>query len=592
MHFFHPIQQCAQQLYHTALPLSPTSSLLRKSCLQNVIGNQLSHVTTFLGAPDTWGLFLRAIDVRPRELSCIATSVHGIIAACGDIVNVYDAITFVLRQSLYAPEPVMKIQDSPDGSILFFAHSSSATMWDVQTGGLIHTFITTSKIQDMAVSATGDYVACGSSGGSVALWNVHTKEEGKSFNAGQPVVAIYWLSRQVLVIATQDTLYARDITVNKTTDSLPIPGRVWGMVYSEDDDEFLVGVSRQHTGAVLGESFFVAIKYTQLHKPGPQGRKLLSMIRELPVNHRELASPVLVGGEIVCMTPAGRVQLFNTGLLRWTDGPPLLGAALSVAVSLNRNLVVQTKDSIQIFSVDVLTSSNVKKVVGLPHIYPLGENHIIRVLQPDRHLTLLEVETLAEVRSDDNASPFGSVSQVVSLLSKWKGEGEDMPLGGLSPKFTRIVTVSGSPRRWLRIVDAVGGRDTEVDTREKLEAGVEIYGITFSSETRFYLRIDGPGRHAQIPCDIVPWRRGGRHNITFGDPELLSEPRAIPPYTLDADCEWVLDAKSRKICWISPGDMRRGKSGHFWAGLSLVMVGGDDGVLKRLTFKDPGKIHM
>jgi hypothetical protein len=31
MHFFHPIQQCAQQVYHTALPLSPTSSLLRNS---------------------------------------------------------------------------------------------------------------------------------------------------------------------------------------------------------------------------------------------------------------------------------------------------------------------------------------------------------------------------------------------------------------------------------------------------------------------------------------------------------------------------------------------------------------------------------
>ena len=36
MHFFHPIQQCAQQVYHTAVPLSPTSSWLHKSCLLSV----------------------------------------------------------------------------------------------------------------------------------------------------------------------------------------------------------------------------------------------------------------------------------------------------------------------------------------------------------------------------------------------------------------------------------------------------------------------------------------------------------------------------------------------------------------------------
>jgi hypothetical protein len=42
-----------------------------------------------------------------------------IIAACEDIVNVYDAVTFVLQQSLHTPETVTKIQGSPDGSICF-----------------------------------------------------------------------------------------------------------------------------------------------------------------------------------------------------------------------------------------------------------------------------------------------------------------------------------------------------------------------------------------------------------------------------------------------------------------------------------------
>jgi len=133
-YFFHPIQQCAQQVYHTAVPLSPTLTLPYKSCLQYVVDNQLSHVTTFLGAPNTWGSLLRAIDIRPNQLTCIATSAQSIIAACEDIINIYDAVTFVLQQSLHTPETVIKIQCSLDRSILFFVHSFSVAIWDVCQG--------------------------------------------------------------------------------------------------------------------------------------------------------------------------------------------------------------------------------------------------------------------------------------------------------------------------------------------------------------------------------------------------------------------------------------------------------------------------
>jgi WD40 repeat protein len=215
MHFFHPIQQCAQQIYHTALPLSPTSSQLQKSCLQSVTDDQLSLVTAFVGAPSTWGLLLRTIDIRPRQLTCITTSGQRIIAGCGDIVNIYDAVTGVLQQSLSPSETVTKIQASPDGSTLFFAHSSSVTMWDVQTGGLIHTFTTQSEVNDIAVSTSGDHIACGSSDGSVRFWNIHTKKEGRGFGNGQPVVTICWLSPQKFAVATQNSLYICDVTAGE-----------------------------------------------------------------------------------------------------------------------------------------------------------------------------------------------------------------------------------------------------------------------------------------------------------------------------------------------------------------------------------------
>ena len=102
----------------------------------------------------------------------------------------------------------------------------------------------------------------------------------------------------------------------------------------------------------------------------------------------------------------------------------------------------------------------------------------------------------------------------------------------------------------------------------------EVYDLVFDSETRIYLKVDGPGQHFQIPFDITPSTSPDQlpHCITRGEPMPLSEPRATPPYTLDAKCKWVLDAQSRKICWISSRDIRRGSGRHLWAGTSLVMM--------------------
>ena len=607
MHFFHPIQQCAQQVYHSALPLSPTSSPLRKYYLQSFTGEQLSRVTVFSGAPDTWGSLLRTINISPRQLTCIATSVQNIIAACGGAVNIYDAVTGALRQSLHTSEVVTKIQGSPDGSILFFAHSSSATMWDVQTGGLIHTFTTRPEINDIAVSTTGNHLACGSSDGSVAFWDIHTKEEGKGFGDGRPVVAIHWMSAMELAVATRNSLYVRDVAVGKTSNSFPTPGPVWGMVYLADRREFVIGTSRRG-GEADQESFTIEpIGYAlgRLHQqPGAPSRW------QSLAHPGSLAHPVLLGKDILCITPPRGVKPFNTESHDWTNSPPLLDVAASTAVLLNGNLVVQTEDSIQIFSADVLTSGEVRKNVHSSHIYPLGEKHIVRLLQPDRRVALLELETSRELRPGDDTSPLrplltnqsppgGLVAEFGTsvVVEAWQSDNplprrteaaeEDVSLSGLSPKCTRIAAIYGSPQRELRVKDAEGGTTLAKLSLEEdgLGAG-EVYDVTFDSETRFYLKIDGPGRHVQIPHDIIASPSG--HTITRGEPVPLPGPRVMPPYSLDQNCEWVIDAAARKICWIPSGNIRKGNGGHFWAGPSLVMAG-DDGVVRKLTFEEPDR---
>jgi hypothetical protein len=605
-HFFHPIQQCAQQVYHTALPLSPTSSHLRNSCLPSVTHSRLSRVTAFSGAPDEWGSLLRTIDVRPGHLTCIATSAQRIIAACEDTVNIYDAAAFVLQQSLRAPEIVTKIQGSPDGSILFFAHSYSVTTWDVQTGGLTHTFTTRSKIEDIAVSPIGDHIACGSSDGSVAFWNIHTKKEGEGFGNGQPVVTIHWVSPLELAIATQGGVYFRDIATDKTSNDFSILG-VWGMVYLPGSrDEFLVGVLQPGKG-----------KHRELYSLICYDRMMSTHTRRSATYSGRLLSPTLVDDKIMCITPPNGVQLLDAETCEWTKSPLLLDAATSVAISLNRNLVAQTEDSIQIFSLDVLTSGEARNDVRPSHVYPLGEKHIVCLLQPNRRLIMLELETLRKIHPNDNTSPLRSlltnksphvraslscgfvaefgISVVVQALRsgtslpEWTEEAdEDPPLSGLSPSCARIATIYGSPRRELRVKNVKAGTILAKLSFEHGDLGTgNVYDVAFDSETRFHLKIDEPGRHVQIPYDIIPSPSGPHsHTITKGELVPLSQPRATPPYTLDVNCEWVVDAKSRKICWILPGNVRRGNGGHFWAGLSLVMVGGD-GVVRKLTFREP-----
>ena len=628
MYFFYPIQQCVEQIYHTALPLSPTSSCLQNSYLQNITDDQPSHVTAFMGAPSTWGLLLRTIDTRPRELTCITTSGQEIIAGCGDIVNIYNAVTGVLQQSLSASEPVTKIQASLDGTTLFFAHSSSATMWDVQTGGLIHTFTTKSKVNDIAISTPGDYIACGLSNGSIRFWNIRTKQEGKSLGGGESVVAVCWLPPQRLVVAAQHSLSIYSIATGGALDTIFILDHVWGMVYCEDKDEFLVGTSNSEGSKMC------SFRVISGQHPKPPKKRLpkakrqavyqeISQEKQSPTHPGQLMHPTLVGKEVLCITLPMGVQILNTSSYDWTNNPPLLDMATSTTVLLSRNLVVQTRDSIQIFSIDVLMGGGAHNDRHVSHIYSLDGNYIICILQPTRHIAVLKLETLREIRFDEISSLWPAVEDVCemepdnrmllysdrmlisNIMEAWwldtsldkqvrlDLEGVPWTLHRFSPTRSKIVIIfTSTDSSWEIRLYNVGYRCVVARQFLKSEGGT-IYDLTFDSETRFYVKMYKPGWHAQIPCDITPSPRlrqkGGyltNYTITEGEPMTLSEPLAPPSYTLDANCEWVLDAQSRKICWISPGNLRKGNGGHFWADQSLVMVG-DDGVVRKVSFREP-----
>ena len=68
-----------------------------------------------------------------------------------------------------------------------------------------------------------------------------------------------------------------------------------------------------------------------------------------------------------------------------------------------------------------------------------------------------------------------------------------------------------------------------------------VYDLTFDSETRFYLKMNRPGWHVQIPYNIFTSPSGRySHLITEGEPIPLLKPRATPPYILDANWNGLL----------------------------------------------------
>lgn len=609
MYFFYPIQQCAQQIYHTALPLSPKSSLLRQINQQMVSHDQVP-VTGFVDPPSDWGLLLTTINVGSRRPTSITTFAEKIAVACEDIVNIYDAVTFALGQSFHTPQSVTSIQGSGDGSILVSAHSRSVTSWDIQTGGLIDTLNTRSEINDMVISQTAGHIACGLSDGSVAFWNAHTKIEG-SFGNSQPVVTVCWLSSAELVVATKSSIYIADIVTGSTSNSFCVPGTVWGMVVLSGD-VLMMGTSKLEAGGDQESCYFSSIMCKR-ELSGQSQWTFRHMGGQAPIYRGHLTSLIHMGDEIACITPPSGVQVFSAVHGPRTK-PSLLKKARSVAVSLQRNLVVQTEDSVQIFSIEVLASDTPGKDAQLSNVSPLGEKHVV-CLRIDRRLTIIELETLRKLRPGVDALPLANPStstrascgrglvaefgasmiiqawQSLAPLPRWIQSGEENALlGVLSPACARIATLYSLPQWELRVKDATNGnvlaKPPPLDDGFK-GAGVA-YDLTFDSETEFSLKVDGPGYHVQIPYSITVSKSGQYPcKIIKGNPVPLSEPRKTPSYTLDTNCEWVLDSQSRKVCWIPPENIRRGGGGHCWVGVSLVMLG-NDGVVRKLSFKELG----
>ena len=687
LHFFQPIHLSAQHIYHTALPLSPETSILRQRFLKNHPSwkeDLTTQQVPSLRIPTTWGPILRTIKADSGSFMHMTVAGGRIIAACGDnTINVYDAVTGVLRLSLNPPQQVTKVEGSPDGSVLFFAHrrAHAITVWDTQTGGLNYTLTTTSEISDIAVSSKGKYLGSCSSDGTLEFWKVGSRCGGLYFLA-QAVVCICWLEPEDQVaLALERSIVVLEVTTGRMLHTWDVGGSLRKIAFSVHQHRLAVLLVRGaegkittidiRTGAVLESS------YT------PHDISSLTFSND--------------GDRVICATNVGNLlshtPRYSSG---WYHYLTHLGAVHSMSLLRGGHLAVGSGESIQLLELEHLRPSGASQDPEIARVYWLDtEKAICGSSRDHRDVYLLDMaatKTLTHhhIKVDEFDAAFtprflcASFDHAITILSLRKPDSfalrqrevgwdyalweqlssRPVLLGAISPGGQHIITICGGEDPtgdgdWeLCVRGAVGSSGDILDAIPFNRKGGPPRKIVFTSEDHFYIEerlvFSAPPRDEDVFKDRV--QRSSNPPTTFKHPSLHpqeldvrhtsphirkpvarrpdeittsttgseSQPRTgvhhkeyivqktfslktnqtppsrvkieeVPgeeilpvfhPYSLDENLEWVVDNRSRRVCWLPPGYGTRIEDGHFFVGSSIVMAG-RDGIIRKLTFREP-----
>ena len=521
---------------------------------------------------------------------------HKIAAACGDgTVGIYDSVTGVLRLSLSPAHPIKAMRGSPDGSILFCTGGDSplVTLWDIQTGGLIHIFTPKQRVKDIAISLKGRYLACSLSDGSVEFWEVANKREGSSFGHGPPVTYLCWLAPEGhLMVASEASVNIWDVVTGRVLHGLKMQDPVCGAAYSQKLHQLAIAASSG------GESTIILVD--------PQTGASSASYRV----QQRLSSFAFsqTTKELVCGTMTHGLQLFNFSTRRWRylNHP----TAIKSVFTLSNGTVVATVlgSGIQLLSLDEGYAPSRQLIPPTLSVEHFDEDRIITVvpITCDRIIflessTMLQRLTIpGEYHSRHTPVLCASLKNTMAVhsfakggeehlqlwkfgnqLPEWTVGAKDRPsIGRISPSGTRLVTFSWySPTYgYVCIWDVDNGRLLAELRHPGPTCPLD---ITFDSEDRFYSHHD-TYRILYVVASPPPLGAQNHSIAHRGQLPLVSQ-ELRRQYYVDDSHEWVISGTHR-ICWIPPGFIGSVAASHCWVGSSLVMVG-QDGTLRKLTFR-------
>ena len=134
--FFEPINISATHIYHSALELSPLSSIVRRLYYHR---RHTFFPRVMVGNPDSWDPWIAASWEYGCDLCTWSPCGRFIAAESGEGAKICDSLSFELLSTLMSTERTLIIGQlaySMDGRSVASAFRGSLGIWDIQTGGV------------------------------------------------------------------------------------------------------------------------------------------------------------------------------------------------------------------------------------------------------------------------------------------------------------------------------------------------------------------------------------------------------------------------------------------------------------------------
>ena len=170
---FDTICNSPSHIYHSALPLSPSSSWLHE-----YYGAEFSQeVKVVKGLPARWGICSRTVSFGTVIISLSYWNETIAVGTRHGTIVILDAVTGSQTAVLSGhTDEVNSVMFASDGkSLVSGSDDRTVKLWDIQTGGVVRTFSGHTKLV-YCVSISADYttIASGSFDYTLRLWNTHT----------------------------------------------------------------------------------------------------------------------------------------------------------------------------------------------------------------------------------------------------------------------------------------------------------------------------------------------------------------------------------------------------------------------------------
>ena len=186
---FDTIQASPSHIYHSALPLSPSSSWLHK----HYSAELSSTVKAVRGPSAEWGMCSRTVLLNSYIFALSYWNKTIAVGLYPGGIIILNAVTGSQMAILSGhTEGVDSLTFSPDGtSLVSGSNDNTVKLWDLQTGGVVKTFLGhTKRVWSVSISADLTTIASGSSDHTIHLWDIQTGECHQTIKQENPVYCV------------------------------------------------------------------------------------------------------------------------------------------------------------------------------------------------------------------------------------------------------------------------------------------------------------------------------------------------------------------------------------------------------------------